>query len=420
MATAKPFEIPKALVWQAYKKVKANGGAPGVDGVTLKLFGAKLGENLYKIWNRMSSGSYLPPPVKAVEIPKKTGGVRVLGIPTVGDRIAQATVSLLLERELEPVFDADSYGYRPGKSAHQALEQVRKRCWKYDWVVEFDIKGMFDNIDHQRLLKALTHHVRTPWVVLYVKRWLIAPLELSNGTVVPRSKGTPQGGVVSPILANLFMHYAFDAWMRREFFNVPFCRYADDGLLHCRTEQQAQFLLERITERFSEVGLEIHPLKSKIVYCKDRNRAGQWKTVSFDFLGYTFRPRRCVDKKGVVHPNFLPAVSPSAKKAMNQEIRRWEISLKSAKEIDDLAKMFNPALQGWANYYGRYYPTAMQPIWRNLNAHLIKWVRRKYKDFATQKRKAWRFLAKLASERPKLFVHWRLGVLPNGSSVGAG
>lgn len=420
MPTAKPFEIPKALVWRAYKTVKTNGGAPGVDGVTLQEFDQKLGPNLYKIWNRMSSGSYFPPPVRAVEIPKKSGGVRVLGIPTVADRIAQATVRLLLEEALEPVFDDDSYGYRPGKSAHQALAQVRKRCWKYDWVVEFDIKKMFDNINHDKLLKALLHHVRTPWVVLYVKRWLVAPLELSTGEQRPRTCGTPQGGVASPVLANLYMHYAFDAWMRRRFPRIPFCRYADDGLLHCRTRQEAMFLLQKISERFAEVGLAIHPGKSRVVYCKDRNRRGDWETVSFDFLGYTFRPRRCIDKKGVVHPNFLPAVSPTAKKAMNREIRSWHISLRAAKEIDDLAARLNPTLQGWAIYYGHFYPTAMQPIWRNLNAHLIKWVRRKYKKLARRKRKAWRFLAKIASEKPKLFVHWRLGVLPNRSSVGAG
>jgi len=419
LATAKPFEIPKALIWRAFKKVKANGGAPGVDGVTLKQFEGKLGDNLYGLWNRMSSGSYFPPPVKAVEIPKKTGGVRILGVPTVGDRVAQAAIGFLLEQELEPVFDKDSYGYRPGKSAHQALAAVRERCWKHDWVVEFDIKGMFDNIDHHRLLTALRHHISTPWVLLYVERWLTASLELPNGERVTREKGTPQGGVVSPILANLFMHYAFDAWMRREFPTIPFCRYADDGLLHCRSKQQARLLLDRLSLRFREVGLEIHPLKSKIVYCKDNNRKGDWENISFDFLGYTFRPRRCVDKKGVVHPNFLPAVSRSSMKAMNREIRSWHIKLKNDKEIDDLAQMLNPVLQGWANYYSRYYPSVLRSVWRNLNDHLMGWVRRKYKHYAGHKSRAWTFLEKIAQGRPDLFVHWRLGVLPRGSSVGA-
>lgn len=420
MSKAKPFEIPKALVWQAFKKIKANKGAPGIDGVSLERFEENLGNNLYRVWNRMSSGTYFPPPVKAVEIPKKAGGVRVLGIPTVADRVAQATVGLMLERKLEPVFDDDSYGYRPGKSAHQALAVVRKRCWKDDWVVEFDIKGMFDNIDHERLWKALAHHIDIPWVLLYVRRWLSAPSVYSDGTEVPRVKGTPQGGVVSPILANLFMHYAFDAWMRREFPKIPFCRYADDGLLHCRTKRQAEYLLERLGARFRQVGLELHPAKSKIVYCKDKNRKEEWENISFDFLGYTFQPRRCVNGKGILHPNFLPAVSSTAKKAMNRVIRSWHLQLKNDKEINDLAKMFNPVLQGWATYYGHFYSSGLHSIWDNLNRYLVRWIRRKYKGISWHKRRARRLLAKMASDQPDLFVHWRLGYRPSGSSVGAG
>ena len=412
MHSAKSWEISKKLIWEGYLKVKANGGAAGIDKVTLKQFEIKLGDNLYRIWNRMSSGCYFPPAVKAVEIPKKTGGVRVLGIPTVADRIAQAAARILLDQKLEPVFDPDSYGYRPGKSAHDALAVVRKRCWKRDWVVEFDIRGMFDNIDHEKLLKALRRHIDTPWVLLYVERWLKAPLEKADGVRVPRVKGTPQGGVVSPVLANLFMHYAFDVWMRRKFPNIEFCRYADDGLLHCRTEEQAKYLLHRLGRRFQEVGLEIHPLKSKVVYCKDRTRTGDSDAISFDFLGYTFRPRRCVDKMGVVHPNFLPAVSKSATKAMVREIRSWHIKLKNDKEIEDLAKMFNPVLQGWANYYGRYYPSALRSVWRPLNAHLFGWVRRKFRQYTQHKRRAWKFLDGIARARPHLFVHWQLGFFP--------
>lgn len=420
MSKARPFEIPKALVWQAFKKVKANRGAPGIDGVTLARFEEKLGDNLYVIWNRMSSGTYFPPPVMAVEIPKKTGGVRILGVPTIADRVAQTTVALVLEQELEPVFDEDSYGYRPGKSAHQALAVVRKRCWKEDWVVEFDIKGMFDNIDHKRLWKALTHHLSIPWVLLYVGRWLTVPLVLPDGTEIPRTKGTPQGGVISPILANLFMHYAFDAWMRREFPRISFCRYADDGLLHCRTRRQAEYLLKRLATRFRQVGLELHPAKSKIVYCKDKNRKDDWEDISFDFLGYTFRPRRCVNGKGVIHPNFLPAVSRTALKAMNREIRSWHIQLKNDKEIDDLARMFNPIIQGWATYYGHFYSSGLSSIWDNLNRYLVRWIRRKFKAYTGHKRRARRLLARMASDQPNLFVHWRLGYRPSGSSIGAG
>ena len=297
MDAAKPFAIPKQLVWQAYLEVKSKGGAAGVDHESLEDFERNLKKNLYRIWNRMSSGSYFPPAVKAVPIPKKSGGTRILGVPTVSDRIAQTVVKLLLEPILEPVFDENSFGYRPGKSAHDAIAVTRKRCWQYDWVVEFDIRGLFDNINHDMLMKALRHHCDCRWVLLYVERWLKAPLQQRDGSLTARDKGTPQGGVVSPILANLFLHYAFDAWVRRRMPRIPFCRYADDGLLHCKSRRQAEYVMRAISKRFRECGLEIHPDKSCIVYCKDVNRQEEYPRISFTFLGYTFRPRRCVDKK---------------------------------------------------------------------------------------------------------------------------
>jgi RNA-directed DNA polymerase len=383
-----------------------------VDHQSLESFERDLKNNLYRIWNRLSSGSYFPLAVKAVPIPKKSGGTRVLGVPTVSDRIAQTVVKVALEPILEPVFDENSFGYRPGRSAHDALAITRKRCWHYDWVVEFDIRGLFDNINHDLLMKALRHHCKCRWVLLYTERWLRAPLQQQDGSLIERSQGTPQGGVVSPILANLFLHYAFDAWVRRELPGVPFCRYADDGLLHCKSRRHAEYVLRRISERFRQCGLEVHPEKSGIVYCKDVHRSEEHSRISFDFLGYTFRPRRCVDKRGWIHPNFLPAISRSSLKEINRCLRSWHIQLKNEKTLLDLSHMLNPVLRGWHAYYGRFYPSALRRLWRNLNQYLVRWVRRKLKRFSWHKKRAWQYLNRLARANPHLFVHWQLGVFP--------
>ena len=417
--STKPFVISKPLVLQAYYKVKANKGSPGIDGESIEAFEGSLKNNLYRIWNRMSSGCYFPPPVKAVPIPKKSGGMRILGVPTVSGRVAQMVVKMVLEPILEPVFDEDSYGYRPGRSAHDAIAVTRKRCWNYDWIVEFDVKGLFDNIRHDLLLKALRKHCRIEWVLLYVQRWLQAPLETSDGIQDKRSCGTPQGGVVSPILANLFLHYTFDVWVRKTLLGVPFCRYADDGLLHCKSERQAKYVMKMLTERLQNCGLDIHPEKSRIVYCKDKNRGGDYSGITFDFLGYTFRPRRCVNKKGEVHPNFLPAISRTSTKAINQEIRSWHVPLKNEKSLLDLSKMFNPKLMGWFNYYGQFYSSALRTIWDNFNEYLVRWVRRKFKRFSWHKSLARKYLNRLARAKPYLFIHWRLGFFPGGEVVGA-
>jgi len=409
----KSFEISKQEVLRAFKEVKANGGSFGIDQQSLDEFEQNLKNNLYKIWNRMSSGSYFPPPVKAVSIPKRSGGERILGIPTVSDRVAQTVVKNVLEPLLEPVFHDDSYGFRPNKSAHQAVGITRQRCWEYDWVVEFDIKGLFDNLNHSLLLRALEHHCKVPWILLYVKRWLTAPLQLKGGTLVNRSAGTPQGGVISPLLANLFMHYAFDAWVCREMPSVPFCRYADDGLLHCKSKKQAQYVMSLVSKRFRNCGLELHPDKSRIVLCKDKNRKEEYRVISFDFLGFTFRPRRCIGKSGNIHPNFLPGVSRSSMKGINRTIRSWHVQLCNDKTLEDLSRMFNPVLRGWFHYYAKFYPSAMTRIWRNFNSYLIRWVRRKFKRFARHKRRARRYLNVLAHKSPDLFIHWKLGVFPD-------
>ena len=408
----KPYDIPKALIWEAFKCVKENGGAAGVDRESIEQFESRLGDNLYKLWNRLCSGSYFPPPVKGVPIPKKSGGVRMLGVPTVADRVAQTAVKLLLEPQIDPMFHPNSYGYRPGRSAHDAIALVRQRSWKYDWVVEFDIKGLFDNIDHGLLMRALKKHCQTPWVLLYVERWLKAPMRTADGMLVERTRGTPQGGVVSPLLANLFLHYAFDVWVARNLRSVRFCRYADDGVVHCKSLAQAKLALDRIGERFRECGLELHPGKTRIVYCRDVNRREAHPDVQFTFLGYTFRPRKAVDKYQRVYVNFAPAVSRDALKAMRQTIRGWHLQLMCDRELDDLAAMFNPILRGWRQYYGRFHGSAMSVIWKHMNDYLVRWMMRKYKTLARHKTRARHALGQLARRFPTAFVHWGMGCLP--------
>lgn len=360
----------------------------------------------------MSSGCYFPPDVKAVEIPKKNGGVRVLGIPTVADRIAQMTVKMSFEPLVEPHFHQDSYGYRPGKSAIDAVEITRQSCWKYDWVLEFDIKGLFDNINHELLMKAVKKHTDCKWVILYIERWLKAPFQTKDGKVINRDSGTPQGGVISPVLANLFLHYVYDKWMENNFPNNPWARYADDGVIHCKTLRQAETLLETIKKRFLECQLELHPEKTRIVYCKDDDRKGSHSEIKFDFLGYTFRPRRSKNRHGKHFVNFTPAVSNKASKAMRQAIREWRMQLKPDKELNDLAHMFNPVLRGWINYYGRFYKSALYPVLRHMNKALVNWARRKYKKLARHKKRAENWLGKIARRDPNIFAHWKMGILP--------
>lgn len=409
---AKSYDISKTLIWEAFQVVKANGGAAGVDAETIAEFESHLKDNLYKIWNRLCSGSYFPPPVKGVSIPKKSGGVRLLGVPTVADRVAQTAAKLALEPLLEPHFHKDSYGYRPGRSALDAVALVRRRNWEYDWVIEFDIKGLFDNINHTLLMRALKKHCPTPWVLFYVERWLKAPMQMTDGEIRERNCGTPQGGVVSPLLANLFLHYAFDVWVTKHLYGVKFCRYADDGVVHCKSREQAEYALNKIGERFRECGLELHPDKTKIVYCKDVKRKQFFPNVQFTFLGYTFCPRKAKDKYGRVYVIFAPAVSRDALREMRQTIRGWHLQLKCDKELSDLSAMFNSTLRGWYGYYGQFYGSAMSVIWNHMNGYLARWMQRKYKSLAWHKRKAIHALGKLAKTFPNAFVHWKLGYAP--------
>lgn len=414
MSKAKSFSISKREIYEAYKQVKANRGAAGVDGQSIADFEQKLENNLYKLWNRMSSGSYFPPPVRRVEIPKEGGKKRPLGIPTVADRIAQTVVKNRLEPELEKCFDPDSYGYRPGKSAVEAVGVARQRCWRYDWVLDLDISAFFDTINHELLLKALRHHTGCRWILLYVERWLTAPVQLPGGILQEREKGTPQGGVISPLLANLFLHYAFDRWMRTHYPLVLFERYADDAICHLRTEVQAIQLREALQKRFAQCGLTLHPEKTKIVYCKDDGRRGHYHNEEFDFLGFTFRPRLAKTRGGVFLVTFTPAVSNKAKRKMNRQIRSWKLHLWNNKSLEELAHWCNPIVRGWFNYYGSYCRSALYAVARQLDLRLAKWVERKYKKFRRRTGRAIRWIREIKKRDPKLFAHWMLLPRPAG------
>jgi RNA-directed DNA polymerase len=415
MDKTRPFDISKKSVMAAWERVRANNGTYGVDSESIEEFESNLKDNLYKIWNRMSSGSYFPPAVRAMEIPKSDGSKRLLGIPTVSDRVAQAVVKSYLEQTVERKFHEDSYGYRPGKSALDAVGVARQRCWRQDWCIDLDIKGFFDNLDHDLMMKAIRFHTEEKWIHIYVERWLKAPLQLEDGTLIKRDMGTPQGGVISPLLANIFMHHAFDEWMKRRNSEVRFERFADDILVHCSSQKRAEEVLEEIKNRLKECGLEVHPEKTKIVYCKDEDRKGSYENESFDYLGYTFRSRMSKNKYGKSFVNFTPAISKEAAKNIRKEIRSWKIHLRSSKSLTDLARIFNAHIQGWVNYYGRYCKSAMYSSIRNMEHCLKKWVMRKYKRFRKNKIRATEWLGVVRKRDPKLFVHWRLGL---GSMVG--
>ena len=409
---AKSFEIPQKVVRDAWKHVKENQGAAGVDKESIADFEKNLRNNLYKIWNRMSSGAYFPPPVRAVSIPKKTGGERILGVPTISDRIAQMVVKQMIEPELEPIFLPDSYGYRPGKSALDAVSVTRQRCWKHDWVLEFDIKGLFDNIDFELLMKTVRWHTKNRWLLLYIARWLKAPFQKDDGTLIERTKGTPQGGVVSPVLANLFLHYVFDLWMKRNYPALPFCRYADDGIVHCRTESEARMLKKALEERFNACKLELHPEKTRVVYCKNSNRRKDYPVVTFDFLGFTFRPRFVRNRQGTYFVGFVPGVSAQAGKEMRQQSRRWNLQLRSDLSLEEVSKRFSPIIRGWINYYARFYRSALYPTLRHLNELLVRWAMRKFKRLRYHLTKAVLWLGGIARRQPELFPHWQFGARP--------
>lgn len=404
----KSYDIPKQLVWDAWLKVRSNGGAAGADGVSIEQFEGDLKNNLYKLWNRMSSGSYIPGPVRAVEIPKK-GGTRVLGIPNVIDRVAQTVAVLVLEPAVEQVFHDDSYGYRPGRSPQQAVGVCRERCFKKDWVVDLDVKAFFDSVPWDLMLKAVARHTDQKWVLMYVERWLKAPMLMPDGTLTARAQGTPQGGPISPMIANVFLHYGFDLWMTREYPSVQFERFADDVVVHCVTERQAREVRKAIGRRLVDVGLELHPDKTRIVYCKDNRRHQEHELVSFTFCGYMFRPRRAYNaKQGQVFTRFLPAVDPGKLTDMSRKATSWRLHRRNTLALDDLAKEVNPVLRGWLNYFTVFYPSAVIPICRRMDHHLMRWAQRKFKRLRRRDKWARLWLEGVRDRAPRLFAHWEL------------
>ena len=403
----KPFAISKQAVWEAFGKVKANQGAPGVDGQSIEDFEADLRNNLYRVWNRMSSGSYFPPPVRAVDIAKPHGGgTRRLGVPTVADRVAQTVVAGELEKVVEPKFHPDSYGYRPGRSALGAVEVCWRRCFRYPWVVDLDIEKFFDSVPWDLVVKAVEANTDQKWVVLYVQRWLQAPVQHPDGTLEQRVKGTPQGSPISPLLANLFLHYTLDAWMERELPSVPFERYCDDGVVHCVSEKQARYVRARIAARLGEVGLRLHPDKTRIVFCEADRREGSHEHTSFTFLGYTFRKRTARARGGRVFNGFLPGVSPQAIRKMNRTVKGWRLHRWIGRTLNELAAWINQIVPGWVQYYGRFYPSLLRPLLRRINAYILRWARNKYRRLRSFKR-ALAWWNGLIDREPGLFAHWR-------------
>lgn len=411
MKKSKPYEIPKIIVLEAYKRVKRNKGSAGIDGIDFEDFEENFKDNLYKIWNRMSSGSYFPSPVLAVEIPKKDGGKRRLGIPTISDRVAQMVAKIYIENKVEPIFHQDSYGYRPGKSALDAVGKARERTWKYDYVLELDIKGLFDNIDHELLMKAIEKHVEEKWIKLYIVRWLETPFKTIDGNIIERKSGTPQGGVISPVLANLFMHYAFDTWMDRNYPNCPFERYADDAIVHCKTLKETEEVRKSLERRMEEVKLELHPEKAQIAYCKDKDRLRDYPITEFDFLGYTFKAMYIKCKDGKMRNNFLCYVSKKSGKSFRDKIKSLELHKRTGITLQMVSEILNPLVRGWINYFSKYNPSPMKYTLYVIEERIIKWAMCKFKHFRGRKNRAKNWLSQVKKREPDLFAHWKLGVL---------
>lgn len=404
----KSFAVSKRMVYNSYLKVVSKDGGAGIDHESIEMFNANMSRNLYKIYNRMASGSYLPPPVRTVFIPKKQGGVRPLGIPTVADRIAQGVVKDYLEPEMDKVFHNSSFGYRPGRSAHDALAECHSNCLNYAWVIDVDIKGFFDNISHEKLMELLKLHTQEKWILLYVERWLKAGVEQEDGSILERIKGTPQGGVISPLLANLYLHHAFDKWMDQSNAGNPFERYADDIVIHCSSKEQAEKLLAALENQMSNYSLTLHPQKTKVVYCKNYFRNEDHDHNSFTFLSYTFRPRAAMDKfkRNKLIVLFNGAISNMAKKSIRQGIRkilnpRWiNVSLEM------FASRLNPKIRGWINYYGKYFKWRMIKVFSYLDGLMPSWIAKKYK--ITSKAQTMQHYCRIRKESPTLFYHWQL------------
>lgn len=403
----KSFAVSKRMVYNSYLKVKKRKGSAGVDKVSLTTFEIDLGPNLYKIWNRMASGSYFPPALRTVPIPKKSGGTRHLGIPTVGDRIAQGVMKEYLEPEVEKIFHPSSFGYRPEKSAHQGVLQCQKNCQTHAWVVDVDIKGFFDNISHRMMMELLNQHTEERWVLLYVSRWLKAGVLQEDGSIKARDSGTPQGGVISPLLANIYLHHAFDRWMQETYESTPFERYADDIVIHCHSYEEATDVLKLLRERLRMFELELNEKKTRIIYCKNDKRQDTFRDVSFNFLGFTFKPRTIKDKfnRNKLLLMYMGTISKEAITTIRRSIK-WcfkPYNLKST--LVSISGYLNPKIRGWLNYYGLF--TKLDVTWVInvlMNRLLLRRLKRMYK--LTSLYAALKHLSSLRQDKPRLFAHW--------------
>ena len=408
--------ITRLQVLEAFKRVRANGGSAGVDGITTAQVEGNKRKYLYPLWNRMASGSYYPKPVRQSLIPKANGNKRALGIPTVMDRVGQQVIATELEHDIDNRFSRNSFGYRPNRSAHDAVGQCRINCMKYGWVIDLDIKGFFDNIDHELLMKGLRYYTSKKHTLLYCERWLKAPVQLPDGTLKPsEGRGTPQGGVISPILANIFLDIVFDKWMEKHYPDVAFERYADDIVVHCQHFKQALRLLEAIKQRMKDCKLELNREKSKIVYYR-RNQKNQppFKVhyQKFDFLGFTFKPRISM-MNGKLKLGFSPAISSRNIARISDEIFKRKIHRWVHFPLSKIAELLNPQIRGWVNYYSRFRKSELRKLFRVINMRLVKWIRNKYRKFRRRHwYNAYKYLWGIAQRYPYLFVHWQFGYLP--------
>jgi len=404
--------IPIEYEWvvQAYQKVRQGGKASGIDNESWTDFEKQTDRNLYVIWNRLASGSYYPQPLREVEIPKKDGRKRKLGIPTLRDRIAQQVVKEYMEARIDKTFHKNSYGYRPLKSTHQAIEEVRQNCYKQDWVIDMDISSFFDEIDHELMLRAVSHVMEEKWVKMYIERWLKMPVQQSDGSLKQKQgKGTPQGGVISPLLANLYLHFTLDAWLSKHYRSVSFVRYADDIIIHCKSKEEAEEVLKAVKERLAEVKLRIKEEKTSIIYCKDYRRKEKQEKVKFDFLGFSYQPRGRKSKvDGKLFMAFTAEISQTSQKKIKGEIRSAKIWSYTQIEISEIAKHFNPKIRGWINYYGIYSKRSLRNVMMIIERKLMKWISKKYK--INGYRKTVKKLKMIKQGNPKLFYHWQIGL----------
>ena len=405
---SRPIPITKEMVREAYRKVRSNKGSAGVDEEDLNKFKENLSGNLYKIWNRMSSGSYFPLPVKEVIIPKANGGTRPLGIPTISDRIAQEVVKSYLEPRFEKIFSPNSYGYRPNKSAHQAIARVRENVRDYAWVVDMDIKSFFDEVSHELLLKAVTKHVSEKWVLMYLKRWLESPVQTKGELVFKEGKGTPQGGVISPLLANLFLHYVLDKWLDKEFPTITFVRYADDVVIHCESEAQSQTVLSAVKARLTECKLRLSEEKTKIVFCKNYKRDIKNNYPNrFDFLGFSFKPMSKKSKMGM----FLGFDYEISMKSRTRIIDKWskmDFHKQTKLDLQTIAIKLEPISRGIIRYYATIDKWSVQKLFYHLDVRIAKWVKNKFKSMKNSYLKANDWLRSIKASHPTMFYHWSI------------